>query len=419
MPRRVQFTSGDTLAEQIQALRSIDHSNDVLRDAYVRDQGGMTARSRLFEEAAGPMYRPIVAHLAPAPAQVGIPAPPPPPPPVHGPPPLRRPAHPVPAPPAAPPAQGPAAPPAQGPAQPPHAAPADDEDVFDEVIRLARIPRGMADTTILSLRLQDDGAGNGVLTLNGRRISGTLNPLTIDNVPVDAGMATLLVGGRLGQWPANFGAQVPRATIVAYKDILSRQGVPANFGNSAKGASLRFMQGRGRGRTRAAASEDGVWGKLRLDRVALGGGTLILKNPESGETVFHTPASSGLRHLILSKRVSRAQAGRGVFSKDDLVSWDKIRSMAAVRVRRGNNRRKLMQPGAEAVFIPDVVPDMEARLKALVDMANAGNRSQALVQEGSIIADRLLKKRVISKAEHERVVRKLLASVAPAASAPQ
>jgi hypothetical protein len=138
----------------------------------------------------------------------------------------------------------------------------------------------------------------------------------------------------------------------------------------------------------------------------LGTGVLELTDTK-GKIVMRRPATKGLAHL-LTHRGSMAGAGTK-YTERDLHDFHEIAEMAGVNVPSHTAKARALLPGVkEAIFLPKDVPTLEARLEVLRGERGAGNASQALVNEALVIADMLLKKRALSKREHEVVFREMV-----------
>ena len=152
---------------------------------------------------------------------------------------------------------------------------------------------------------------------------------------------------------------------------------------------------------------DGSFGDYSIDLQQLGKGFLHVSD-RRGALLLHQEASPGLRHL-LTKHATAKQAGEGLFLPGDLRQYHQLAEKAHLRLPKGGNRKALLDsPKGAVAFLPDDEKVLGERLKVLEGMRGAGDTSKDLVSEGVAIADRLLKKRWISKREHEERVRGLL-----------
>jgi hypothetical protein len=150
----------------------------------------------------------------------------------------------------------------------------------------------------------------------------------------------------------------------------------------------------------------GHLGGVKINLHMLGTGVLELTDAK-GKIVMRRPATKGLAHL-LTHRGSMAGAGTK-YTERDLHDFHEIADMAGVNVPSHTAKARALLPGVkEAIFLPKDVPTLEARLVVLRGERGAGNASQALVNEALVIADMLLKKRALSKREHEVVFREMV-----------
>jgi len=228
----------------------------------------------------------------------------------------------------------------------------------------------------------------------------------------------LLIGGGGGKWPPGFLQSVTKDALDAYRAILANVGLDLDRVRSRKATSLKGLQGKGltvkpRKPPKSQAGrilDDGTFVQYKADLDKLKGEhILVLTDPKTGEVVYKQNTSQGLTHLRLN-RASKSQAGKGLYRPGDVADFYRLRAFAKAPVPRKNTKRKLAEdPGAAAaVFIPDDVEAMEKRLAILRGALEAGSVSKANVNEAVALADRLLKKRVLNKKEHEDIIRAFL-----------
>ena len=247
---------------------------------------------------------------------------------------------------------------------------------------------------------------------NGHPVVGLNNAKMEVNT---VGKAILLVGTVKGITARS--ASVEIGDITAFGDFIAAAGLENQVMNTPKFQAIttlfRSKSGHGIRKQRkppksAAGRADalGHLGGVKINLHMLGSGILELSDAK-GKMVMHRPATSGLAHL-LTHRGSMAGAGTK-YTERDLHDFHEIAQMAGVNVPSHTAKARALLPGVkEAIFLPKDVPTLEARLEVLRGERSAGNASKALINEALVIADMLLKKRALSKRDHESVFREMV-----------
>ena len=449
MPRIVRLRTDNNLQSVLDSLVSIGQSQGTLKDRALEEQGATierrieaqeaaepvlvpldkslllqkytarlpltTEEKKAFKEAFGvdPLPPPILPAGAPVPMSViksGAPPAAP----------AGAPAGPAGAPagPAGAPAGPPAGPPAGAPAGPPATPPRPigASGVFRTLMSISHIPNKTdCDATNASVNAE------GVLNHKAVAVSGDKTIVTVEgvSVPLTEGLAVLLLGTDI-----TIGVNkkaITKDDLTAYLTLMRAVGVQrATVVNSkvkklVAVTTLITQNGAGstrRGRTAPPTQSgkvgpDGSFGDYSIDVGQLGKGFLHVSD-RRGTLLLHQEASPGLRHL-LTKHATAKQAGEGLFLPGDLRQYHQLAEKARLRLPKGGNRTALLDsPKGAVAFLPDDEKVLGERLKVLEGMRGAGDQSKDLVSEGVAIADRLLKKRWISKREHEERVRGLL-----------
>ena len=259
------------------------------------------------------------------------------------------------------------------------------------------------------------------MTLNKKRVSIQYTPepsiqIGLEVHALTPGLAKLLVA-KEANLLMNQNPKYVADDLTTYRTLLNEVAFNLRTSSAGKANYIRNRPMGGAGSTRRGRTApptqsgkvgpDGEFGDYSIDLGQLGKGFLHVSD-KKGTLILHQEASPGLRHL-LTKHSTAKQAGEGLFLPGDLRQYHQLAEKAHLRLPKGGNRKALLDtPRGAVAFLPDDEKVLGERLKVLEGMRGAGDTSKDLVSEGVAIADRLLKKRWISKREHEERVRALL-----------
>ena len=288
--------------------------------------------------------------------------------------------------------------------------------MFTQLLKISQIPN-KTDCDVTNASVNRDG----ILNKKPVTISGDRSIITVESVSVSLteGLAVLLLGNdtTIGVYKKS----ITKEDLNAYLTLLRAVGIQratlvnSTYKKPVAVTSLLIQQGAGstrRGRTApptmsGKVGPDGSFGDYTIDLGQLGKGFLHVSD-RRGALLLHQEASPGLRHL-LTRHATAKQAGQGLFLPGDLRQYQQLADRARLRLPKDGNRNTLLDtPKGAVAFLPDDEKVLGDRLTVLEGMRGAGDTSKDLVSEGVAIADRLLKKRWISKREHEERVRSLL-----------
>ena len=256
----------------------------------------------------------------------------------------------------------------------------------------------------LSVPVTPSEAGGYTLTVKGA------------DIPLTQGLLVLLVGSQ-AFIDSNLNS-ITRKDLDAYVRVLEASDISFDNTKASKKKSvltqMRQQAGLGiRDRTRRPPKSQamlvqpaGHFGDLKVDMQQLGQGVVHIMDGD-GALVYHGKGSPGLIHL-LTQQAHKGQAGKR-FTEDDLAKYHEIAQIAKVPIKATNSRARLAQPGVkEAVFIDGDPKTMAERLDTLLGLHGSGSKSDALVAEAMVLADRLLKDRQITKKAHKDIFHALI-----------
>ena len=303
-------------------------------------------------------------------------------------------------------------------------------DVFSKFIvaQAMKAKTAVATRQALEAILQRTGRRpqNGTLVGAAVSVDAGETQVSVDATTVDlsVGLAMLLVCS--GTFLDAHATAVSKDDLTHYLALLAAVGVPrvqVEGGTSAKaksvaqlltttGAGIRKRMPRGSRKpaktTTAIVQPDGSFGDSKIDLTQLGKGVLHMTDAK-GVMQLHTKVSDGLRHL-LTRAATKKHASSGLFLPGDVGNYKELARLAKLKLQKSNNRAVLGSddPASKVAWLPQDADALSKRLTVLQGIQSAGDKSGALVSEGTAIADRLLSMRELSKKEHEAVVRGLL-----------
>jgi hypothetical protein len=150
---------------------------------------------------------------------------------------------------------------------------------------------------------------------------------------------------------------------------------------------------------------DGVFGDCLVDMHQLGHGILELKR--HGDIVFKSKIGKGVHHLMTHK-THMCHAGKGLFTHDDAKEWSRIAKLAHAYPEAAASKNILASDEGKYHFVVDDPKVMSDRLNVLVGLSRGGALSTDNKNEMMVLADRMLKRRHLSRADHKSIYDMLL-----------
>ena len=270
------------------------------------------------------------------------------------------------------------------------------------------------------------GRGKFVLDYSGGQLLLGNEPLDPDDLPAapTPGLAFFLLAkpqtvddALLAIKQGTYSQKPPtRDDAQAYIDLIDAQFTKYKLTRSGQG-SLKYnrlqtyaVTGTGliRGIKPSRASyvlPDGVFGDCLVDMHQLGHGILELKR--HGDIVFKSKIGKGVHHLMTHKTFM-CHAGKGLFTHDDAKEWSRIAKLAHAYPEAAASKNILASDEGKFHFVVDDPKVMGDRLNVLVGLSRGGALSTDNKNEMMVLADRMLKRRHLSRADHKSIYDMLL-----------
>jgi hypothetical protein len=137
---------------------------------------------------------------------------------------------------------------------------------------------------------------------------------------------------------------------------------------------------------------------------------LLLQDPpilsiksKDGKILRHCETTPGVRHLMTTRRIDMKSAGKR-YNMADVEEMHRLAKMAGKSITASSSLSKLVSPDHSHHFIIDG-DKMLDELEVIIGEVKAGNKSAKLSNKGQSFADKLLKEHMLTKAQHQQIMR--------------